>query len=1803
MPETLRRDFIINSSSLSSIDVQTGLPIFHKAEKDLSNKSNPAEYDGEALDKLSEKEKNQRDTGKRQGESAVQVLDDLQLQAGRVTQEENEIRQAIKPKLKRIKYSAKEYSRREQIKKSKLRYKLINSVKRSFESNNNFLVNTTKQIIDWIIENPVEFTNIMMDSGANISLMNDPTVLKNIVDCFNTKVSGINDKKSTLEACGSYGMIDVVYTSKELEKSLIPPQVYVSKMEGSVALLHILVQKSPAISVIVGLDVKTSKILGIYGISSPVTNNIMVWCPQALLDAKANADQFEVIGNVSLKNDTSESNEFNFESYSTSIETMNPEMKVDLAKWCLNGMSSRAMKKLRMTGIDETIDEMKLENEKVDIAARTSRFTRKNKLKKNMRAVPVIDCKPLEFLICDLIWFSELESSGTNRTFKTRDGGYTGMLLVYDVVGRGAWLEPIKTEAADFKKALTNILIDITNLGENRSTKEMIWRPMYLKCDKAKSQSKKALEGILTKFKMTVVSSESGHDMKSLDRYVRTLRTQVNYMLLKCENLLEYSHILFMEANRRLKYISSSNGSWVSAYERYTGLVPSIDVMFPPVGATAICKVSKDSKIGATQAIVLGINELEGTYILYYPRIDTVMETSEAVFITKPRPADGLERMQRGIRLYDDEMLNKGFLIETKTKLRGPIWIKDMTHPYKFSYHQRQRNHLNLPTRKNSVLCNCGYQCDTLKALHDHYTKVKRDGNKYQGLEHPDIFAIPKSLVSQNKKIQRTYRKVVMDQLMNSKSKDMISSQPKLFEKRKRNETTSEYQLRNGKKKGKSLDAISKDKRIRIASEKRAKVIKKTNANEILSKTTKAKRGKCVTCKEPNCLEKLYFTPAGRVSAQMKRHAQKHVEDKIKMQTEIEEEKHDNQQRRKRKTRRPSRFSNEANTANGDYNVEDWLEINLNPYDVKTLSDDTKVRKVLNAYDDFKKEPQLLYEMNETVEVDDDYAAQVDTFFASHNHSNHPTVSKRVINMCRTMYYDQPELMEVAPLPTEEDIDQMVLINSINLLCYGTELTEELRNFPVDDILPSCQPCTVPHSIDFKAMLAMGSIDECYDFEKLKVKTEFLSRVDGSDWNGLKDINRPWSIPLVNTARVVIDPAVATGMMGRLQLKKNYKFRSSSLEEANYNLDTNNGTEDSTKVKARRMAIMIKKREVMDEITTNMTFAQRKSWVPVNTNQMYLSPLMLGYVDAVQREVDNLNGMGCWTAEPLPEGTIPIGTRFCYDIKWDLKNNRFLKFKARLVAKGYSQIAFDSFNPDTISSPVMQSSSLNVILGMTATLGFELNQIDIVNAFITAKLEDKIWVKLPAFCQISEDGNITMGDVTKLDRPLYGLKQGSSCFFSNLRTFLVNFGFVQSSQDPCVFTYIKDGISCIIGTHVDDLLVASTKGFFTDILVPAAEKYFPHGVKHGPASQFLGCIITNDLEKKEVRLSQKGRIIKLKEMFNITRQSEMPLPPKYKQEELFGIGSLSIEESDKENCLNEVNLDPELPTFANYNEVKTYYRSYTGNLVYLATCGRPDIQAIVYRMARYQENPGIVHIKAVRHIIQYLVFTQERELVFGRQKMADILVTHSDSSFADCPATGRSTGGYVHYLFGNYLSSRSFKINCVTRSVTEAEFYTMSAAAADAIYFRDLYNETIMPIMRNELGNEKYSEIKTVNLGHNGLKAGHEILLSGSINPYTWMEPTDGVVLGDNSSAILQAKKGANKRSKHIKIHNSYIWEQIHIFGNIKVGKISTKQNSADLQTKVLGAEPFKQHSRTIMGEGREFIVNFMVYYSQLDSK
>ena len=172
--------------------------------------------------------------------------------------------------------------------------------------------------------------------------------------------------------------------------------------------------------------------------------------------------------------------------------------------------------------------------------------------------------------------------------------------------------------------------------------------------------------------------------------------------------------------------------------------------------------------------------------------------------------------------------------------------------------------------------------------------------------------------------------------------------------------------------------------------------------------------------------------------------------------------------------------------------------------------------------------------------------------------------------------------------------------------------------------------------------------------------------------------------------------------------------------------------------------------------------------------------------------------------------------------------------------------------------------------------------------------------------------------------------------------------------------------------------------------------------------------------------------------------------------------------------------------------------------------------------------------------------------------MDETLSSFSDSSFADCPASGRSTGGYCHFLFGSYLASRSFKMNCVTRSVTEAEFYTMSACAADSIYFRNLFNETLRPVLLhcekidNVAGKLSMlsNKVDCVPIVHSDKKEFAEILLSKSIHPFQWMHEEDTVIYGDNSAALEQSRKGPNKRSKHIRYHNSAIFGNRCIYLN-----------------------------------------------------
>ena len=143
-----------------------------------------------------------------------------------------------------------------------------------------------------------------------------------------------------------------------------------------------------------------------------------------------------------------------------------------------------------------------------------------------------------------------------------------------------------------------------------------------------------------------------------------------------------------------------------------------------------------------------------------------------------------------------------------------------------------------------------------------------------------------------------------------------------------------------------------------------------------------------------------------------------------------------------------------------------------------------------------------------------------------------------------------------------------------------------------------------------------------------------------------------------------------------------------------------------------------------------------------------------------------------------------------------------------------------------------------------------------------------------------------------------------------------------------------------------------------------------------------------------------------------------------------------------------------------------HYRSVIGALLYISCCTRPDICYAVNKLAKFSNNPGIAHYKALLHLVGYLKQNNSLGLVFYKNagespvikmlKENNIIVdedanlTFSDSSWNDCKDTGRSTGGYLTLCQGGAIDYGSHLPVPVAMSSGEAEYIAAAIACMRA---------------------------------------------------------------------------------------------------------------------------------------------------------
>jgi hypothetical protein len=127
------------------------------------------------------------------------------------------------------------------------------------------------------------------------------------------------------------------------------------------------------------------------------------------------------------------------------------------------------------------------------------------------------------------------------------------------------------------------------------------------------------------------------------------------------------------------------------------------------------------------------------------------------------------------------------------------------------------------------------------------------------------------------------------------------------------------------------------------------------------------------------------------------------------------------------------------------------------------------------------------------------------------------------------------------------------------------------------------------------------------------------------------------------------------------------------------------------------------------------------------------------------------------------------------------------------------------------------------------------------------------------------------------------------------------------------------------------------------------------------------------------------------------------------------------------------------------------YRSMIGSLLYLCA-SRPDIMLSIRMCARFQANPKKVHLRAVKRIMRYFVYTLKFGLWYKGYTFD--LIGYSNVDYAGCKIDRKSTSGTCQFLGRSLMSWASKKQNLVALSTVEAEYIAAGHCCARLLWMR-----------------------------------------------------------------------------------------------------------------------------------------------------
>ena len=212
------------------------------------------------------------------------------------------------------------------------------------------------------------------------------------------------------------------------------------------------------------------------------------------------------------------------------------------------------------------------------------------------------------------------------------------------------------------------------------------------------------------------------------------------------------------------------------------------------------------------------------------------------------------------------------------------------------------------------------------------------------------------------------------------------------------------------------------------------------------------------------------------------------------------------------------------------------------------------------------------------------------------------------------------------------------------------------------------------------------------------------------------------------------------------------------------------------------------------------------------------------------------------------------------------------------------------------------------------------------------------------------------------------------------------------------------------------------------------------------------------------------------------------------------------------------------------------YRAIAARLNYLAP-DRMDIQYAVKEAARAMSAPKKKHWRMLHKIGRYLLGAPRMIIRFPWRVSQTMLTTFTDSDWAGCIRTARSTSGGIVTIGDHVIKTYSRQLKVVALSSAEAELYAMVAASAESLaiisYSRDL---------------------------------GHAL---------------GGEILTDSAAALGIGQRAGIGKVRHLRTQGLWV-QEVRVSGRLKYRKVLGTLNPSDVLTKHVAGDLLERHIETM---------------------